>query len=89
MAGKPFEDDDPMERVGVILPEGDLEEMAECLVEEFIKMGFRDEELFQLFKSPFYEGTHRIYLEKGEEYVKAVIGKVREKWGSPRFTARR
>ena len=84
-----FEPDDPMELVGVAFPTGDIEEMAECLVEEFIKMGFRDEELLHLFKSPFHGGTHAIYKKKGEEYVKALIEKVRSRWGFPRFTARR
>jgi len=67
MARKPFEDDDPMELVGGGVPEGDVREMAECLVEEFVRMGIGDEELFALFKSPFYTATHRIYREIGEE----------------------
>lgn len=85
MARKPFEDEDPMELVGVALPEGDLEEMAECLIEEFIKMGMDDEALLQLFQSPFYGGTHAIYRKKGEEYVRALIAKVREQWGPSRW----
>jgi hypothetical protein len=77
---KTFEDDDPMELVGIALPDGDLEEMAECLVEEFVKMGFDDAHLLHLFKSPFYDGTHQIYQQKGEDYVQALIGKVRLRW---------
>jgi len=88
MARKPFEDDDPMELVGVGVPEGDVREMAECLVEEFVRMGIGDEELFALFKSPFYTATHRIYREMGEESVKALIGKVRARWGFPRWTVK-
>ncbi len=80
MVKKPFEDDDPMELVGMALPEGDLEEMAECLVEEFVKMGFDDAHLLHLFKSPFYDGTHQIYRQKGEDYVKALIDEVRRRW---------
>ncbi|MFQ5883457.1 MAG: hypothetical protein ACE5I9_13475 [Candidatus Methylomirabilales bacterium] len=84
MVKKPFEGDDPMELIGVALPEGDMEEMAECLVEEFVKMGLRDEDLLHLFKSPFYIGTYRIYREKGEDYVKALIAKIRARWRLPR-----
>jgi len=89
MARKPFEDDDPMELVGVAFPMGEVEEMAEAIVEEFIKLGLDDEELLGLFRSPGYYTPHAIYREKGEEYVKALIGKVRERWGIMRFTVSR
>jgi len=89
MARKPFEDDDPMELVGMAFPAGDPDQMAECIVEEFVRMGLSDQELLSLFQSPLYDGTHRIYQEKGEEYVKALIGKARERWGFPRVTIRR
>jgi len=32
-----FEEDDPMELVGVALPDGDPEELANSIVEEFIR----------------------------------------------------
>lgn len=80
-----FEPDDPMELVGVAFPTGDVDEMAECLVEEFVKMGMGDEELLQLFRSPFYGGTHAIYKKRGEEYVRALITRVREQWGPSRW----
>ena len=83
MVKKPFEDDDPMELVGVALPDGDIEEMAACIVEEFVKMGFDDAHLLDLFKHPFYAGTHRIYHQKGEDYVKGLIERVRLRWGLP------
>ncbi len=81
MAEKDFDPDDPMALVGVELGEGSIEEMAECLVEEYIRDGWDDENLLCLFRDPFYRATYRIYQEKGEEYVLALIGKVRQKWG--------
>lgn len=81
MAEKEFEPDDPMELVGVALPGGNPEEMMECLVEEYIRDGWDDESLLHLFRDPFYRGTHQIYHEKGEEYVLAIISRLREKWG--------
>jgi DNA-binding LacI/PurR family transcriptional regulator len=84
MMKKPFEDDDPMELTGVALPGGDMEEAAEALVEEFVRMGFDDAHLLHLFKSPFYTGTHQIYQQKGEEYVRALIKKIRLRWRVPR-----
>ncbi len=81
MAEKDFDPDDPMELVGVALGEGSIEEMAECLVEEYIRDGWDDENLLCLFRDPFYRATYQIYQEKGEEYVLALIGKVRQRWG--------
>jgi len=78
-----FDAEDPMELVGVVLPadENALEEMAECLVEEYIREGWDDESLMQLFRNPFYRATYTVYRQKGEEYVRSLIGRVREKWG--------
>ena len=36
---KPAAEDDPMELVAVALAEGDSDQMAECLIEEFLLMG--------------------------------------------------
>ncbi len=85
MMKKPFEDDDPMELIGVALPEGDMEAAAEALVEEFVRMGFDDEQLLHLFKNPFYTGTPQIYQQTGEEYVRALIEKIRLRWRVPRW----
>lgn len=84
MVKKPFEDDDPMELIGVALPGGDMEEAAAVLVEEFVRMGFDDEQLLHLFKNPFYTKTHQIYQQKGEEYMRGLIEKIRLRWRVPR-----
>jgi hypothetical protein len=65
---------------------GEVEEMAEAIVEAFIKLGLDDEELFSLFRSPVYYTPHAIYQEKGEDYVRALIGKARDRWGFPRVS---
>lgn len=72
---------DPMELVGVELPEGDLNEMAECFLEELIRDGWDDESLLRLFSDPFYRFPYRIYQEKGEAYVMSLIAALRKKWG--------
>ncbi|MFQ5657838.1 MAG: hypothetical protein ACE5G5_09880 [Candidatus Methylomirabilales bacterium] len=71
---------DPMELVGVGLPEGDPDYMAECLVEEFMLLGWNERQLMTLFTRPFFQTTHRIYREKGEDCVRALIQRVRDKW---------
>jgi hypothetical protein len=80
-----FEADDPMELVGVALPDGDPEELAGAIVEEFIRMGLSNEELLALFRDPFYVGPHAIWRSRGDEYVLWLIRCGRERWGFPRF----
>jgi hypothetical protein len=81
MVEKRLDPDDPMELVGVTFADGNLEEMAECLIEEYIRDGWDDERLLHLFRDPFYRLTHQIYREKGEAYVLALISGLREQWG--------
>ena len=83
-----FEEDDPMELVGVALPDGDPEELANSIVEEFIRMGMSDPELLGLFHDPFYTGPHAIWRSRGDEYVRGLIDRGRERWGFPRFATK-
>ncbi len=77
---KDIEPGDPMELVGVGLPQGDMDHMAECLIEEYMFLGWDERKLMTLFARPFFQTTHRIYREKGEDYVRALIHKVHDKW---------
>ncbi len=77
---KEFEPQDPMELVGVALPQEEADYMAECLVEEYLMLGFSDHQLMALFSHPMFQATHRIYHDKGEEYVRSIIERVRDKW---------
>ncbi len=71
--------EDPMELVGVFLP-GDERKMAECFVEEFLLLGFSNEQVLQLFRDPFYEGMHRVYERHGEGFVRELIAEVGGPW---------
>lgn len=76
---------DPMELSGVLAPEltdADIAEMTEALVDEYIRLGFDDEELLGLFRNPYYTLTHWIWLSRGETYVREVIERIRQRWGS-------
>ena len=77
-----FEDDDPMELTGMVLPgePGQLETMAECFVEEYVRMGWDEPRLMTLFTHPLFMATHRIYRQKGEAYVRDLIRKSVAKW---------
>ncbi len=73
---KKFEPEDPLLLTGVCLPGDRSGEMAECLVEEFLRMGYSELEAFYFFKSPQYAATHRVFRERGEAYVRDLIARV-------------
>ena len=77
---KHTEPGDPMELVGVGLPEGNIDQMAECLVEEYMLLGWNERQLMALFTRPFFQTTHRICRDKGEDYARALIKRVHDKW---------
>lgn len=83
MTAKPFEPDDPLALVGVAVPtDADaLDEMARCLVEEYLREGWEEGRLLALFRDPFYRTPHMIYRARGEEYVRQLIEQVRARWG--------
>lgn len=81
MARKPYENDDPMELVGVSLPNGDADVMAECFVEEFVWLGLDNKQILNLFRNSFYAGAHGIYRRHGETYVRDIISRVQNRFG--------
>jgi hypothetical protein len=83
MTEKLFEEEDPMDLVGFILPgePGQLEAMAECFVEEYVRLGWDEQRLMTLFVNPLFMGTHRVYRQKGEAYVRELIHRIQAKWG--------
>jgi hypothetical protein len=75
MPEKEYVEEDPMELVGMVLPGecGQLERMAECIVEEYVRMGWDEKRLMTIFVHPMFLATHRVYLQKGELYVRELI----------------
>jgi|ETNmetMinimDraft_26_1059896.scaffolds.fasta_scaffold205704_2 hypothetical protein len=68
--------DDPMELVGVRLPVPDeqtMKDMAECFVEEFVRLGHTADELMSMCRNPFYGGLHEAYLALGEAHISELI----------------
>ena len=70
-----FVAEDPLELVGMVLPghTGQLEAMAECLVEEYVRLGWDERRLMTLFINPMFMATFRITQLKGEEYVQGLV----------------
>ena len=79
MVEKEFEQDDPFELVGTVLPSSDIsyiEAMAETFIEEYLRMGWTDDMILKLFKTPFYQGPYIAYEVLGEDRVKTMISQV-------------
>ena len=78
---KGFEPDDPMELVPAVMDtpmdEASYRLMAETFVEEYMLLGFSDERIAELFRNPFFRGTHEILKTKGEPYVMGLIKEIR------------
>ena len=75
MSEKPYAADDPLEPAAVALP-ADREavaSMGRCFVEEFARMGYRQNALMALFRTPFYQGPHMVYRQLGEGFVSGLI----------------
>jgi hypothetical protein len=70
-----FEVEDPMELVGAVIPgdENTLDDMATAIVEEYVLLGWDEERLMTLFVNPLFMATHRIYRQRGREYVQNLI----------------
>ena len=83
MARMTSEADDPIEMIGIQLPnqtEEQLRDMALCFAEEFVREGWSEEKLFKMFKNPFYQGPYMVWKQKGDEYVKSVISDAENMW---------
>jgi hypothetical protein len=78
-----FDTEDPMELVGMVLPgeAGQLERMAECIVEEYVRMGWDERRLMVLFTNPMFLATYRIYRQKGEDYVRNLVQNTCARYG--------
>jgi len=78
-----FDFDDPLELNGVALytDEDTSRDMAECFVEEFLRMGYNHKQLLALFRNPHYVGMNMVLQNKGEPFVKEVIRDVFARWG--------
>jgi hypothetical protein len=75
--------EDPLAAVAVELPsdEDTLIPMAECFIEEFMRMGFSQEQIAGLFADPRYAGPLLVTRHHGTAFVKQLIADTFRKWG--------
>ena len=78
-----FDFEDPLELNGVALlsDEDTLQPMAECFVEEFMRLGYNHKQILALFRNPHYLGMNMVIQNKGEEFVKDIIAETFARWG--------
>ena len=78
------ESDDPMELRGIWC-DGDLEYMVDCVVEEYLRMGWSPARVLQLFESPFYPALHQWFQVRGAEAIRGRIQQIAGRCGVFRF----
>src|SRR5262245_53229289 len=73
-----FDFDDPMELTGVgfVCEEDTTEAMAECFIEEFMRLGHGPAHILALFRNPYYVGMNMVMKARGEPFVRQLIGEI-------------
>ena len=86
MPEEPFAPEEAFEFLGVEVPATKEEseraerEMAECFIEEYVRMGYSPELIMGLCRNPFYRGLHAIWQRSGDAYVQTLIDSVVRQW---------
>jgi hypothetical protein len=77
--------DDPMELcgVGLVTAEDNSSLMAECFIEEFLRLGHSASQILALFRNPHYTGVNMVLHNRGEPFVKSKIVEVFGWWQRP------
>ncbi len=79
-----FDFNDPFELNGLVLPtlEDTTHTMAECFIEEFLRMGYSHHQILDLFRNPHYLGPHIAFQRRGEPFLRDLIADVFARWGT-------
>ena len=86
MSEEPFVPEDAMEFMGVAIPatkeesERSLREMAQCFIEEYVRMGYSAGFILQLCCNPFYRGLYAIRQAKGEAFLRKLVDETERAW---------
>jgi hypothetical protein len=78
-----FDFEDPFELNGVAMltHEDTTNAMAECFIEEFMRMGYGHKQILALFRNPQYLGPHMAFEKRGEPFIRDLIAEVFARWG--------
>jgi len=80
-----FDVEDPFELNGMafLTHEDTTGTMAECFVEEFLRMGYNSRQVLALFQNPHYVGPNLAMERRGEPFVRTLIAEIFARWGKP------
>ena len=56
-------------------------DMAECFIEELMRMGYNHKQVLALFRNPHYLGPHMAFEKRGEPFIRDLITEVFARWG--------
>jgi hypothetical protein len=78
-----FDFEDPFELNGMafLTHEDTTNAMAECFIEEFLRMGYNANQVLALFRNPHYVGPSLALEKCGEPFVRDLIVEVFARWG--------
>lgn len=78
-----FDPEDPFELsgVGILASEESANEMCDCFIEEYMRMGHDAEGILYLFKNQFFLAVNMILQNRGEPFVRTRIEEVFARWG--------
>jgi len=78
-----FDFEDPMELNGMAFAtaEDTTDLMAECFVEEYMRLGHNHKQILALFRNSYYIGMHMVLEKRGEPFVKNLITEIFARWG--------
>jgi hypothetical protein len=85
MPANEFDPDDPLQLNGISLTcrEDTTGVMAECFIEEFMRLGYNAKQILALFRNPHYRGMNLIVQNRGEAFVREKIAEVFLRRGRP------
>ena len=78
-----FDFEDPFELNGMALltTEDSTAAMAECFIEEFMRMGYGHKQILALFRDPHYLGPNLALQKQGEPFIRQLITDAFARWG--------
>ena len=78
-----FDFEDPFELNGMafLTHEDTTDNMAECFIEEFMRMRYGNKQILALFKDPHYLGPNMAFEKRGEVFIRELITEVFARWG--------
>src|SRR5678810_567099 len=78
-----FDFEDPFELNGMAMMthEDTTHSMAECFIEEFMRLGYNHKQVLALFQNSFYVGPNMVLEKRGESFVRELIKEVFARWG--------